>query len=106
MDNQENWEETQEFDLDSILSEFGSGAGEDAPQVNAEDGDVKEYAPEEAPAQPEGDDPDLDRLLEEAPAEEANQRPTLVFDPVVPEEKTATECTPGRFFIAAKQLSV
>ena len=75
MDNQENWEETQEFDLDSILSEFGSGAGEDAPQVNAEDGDVKEYAPEEAPAQPEGDDPDLDRLLEEAPAEEANQRP-------------------------------
>ena len=91
MDNQENWEETQEFDLDSILSEFGSGAGEDAPQVNAEDGDVKEYAPEEAPAQPEGDDPDLDRLLEEAPAEEANQRPTLVFDPVVPEEKTATD---------------
>ena len=91
MDNQENWEETQEFDLDSILSEFGSGAGEDAPQVNAEDGDVKEYAPEKAPAQPEADDPDLDRLLEEAPAEEANQRPTLVFDPVVPEEKTATD---------------
>ena len=33
MDNQENWEETQEFDLDSILSEFGSGAVEEAVAV-------------------------------------------------------------------------
>ena len=89
MDNQENWEETQEFDLDSILSEFGSGAVEEAPQAQPEeeDGDVKEYIPSEPPAQPEENASDLDSFLEELPAEEENQRPTLVFDPVVPEEK-------------------
>ena len=93
MDNQENWEETQEFDLDSILSEFGSGAVEEAPQAQPEeeDGDVKEYIPSEPPARPEENASDLDSLLEELPAEEENQRPTLVFDPVVPEEKTATD---------------
>lgn len=93
MDNQENWEETQEFDLDSILSEFGSGAVEEAPQAQPEEeeGDEKEYIPSEPPARPEENASDLDRFLEELPAEEENQRPTLVFDPVVPEEKTATD---------------
>ena len=93
MDNQEKWEETQEFDLDSILSEFGSGAVEETPQAQPEeeDGDVKEHIPSEPPAQPEENASDLDRFLEELPAEEENQRPTLVFDPVVPEEKTATD---------------
>ena len=63
MDNQENWEETQEFDLDSILSEFGSGAVEEAPQAQPEeeDGDVKEYIPSEPPARPEENASDLDR---------------------------------------------
>ena len=45
MDNQENLEEAQEFDLESILNEFGSGA-QDSPE------DTSEEAPEKAPESP------------------------------------------------------
>lgn len=107
MDNQENLEEAQEFDLESILNEFGSGA-QDSPEDTSEEAPEKALgspvipetpdtphapesadAPTDAPEEQESVTSDtvefdlsqLDALLKDAPAEEGKAQPTLVFDP-------------------------
>lgn len=90
MDNQENLDETQEFDLDSILNEFhGEPAPADAEEAPEEPNSPEEEAP---PLPPEDDDAfakELSALLGDLDSDDAEpEKPSLsetqVFD--LPEE--------------------
>ena len=99
MDNQENMEDLQEFDLESILSEFGSGSEAPAPESPSEE-DLPADLPdaEEADSQlppPEAPERDFaDQLSDLLGGEEEppDSQSTLVFDPIeMPQEpKDAT----------------